>query len=71
MKKKWLIIAIMVTFILKLIIVNGQILNIKGYSHDDGLFVLAANNILNHNWLGSYNDKTLSKGIAGILFLVF
>ena len=69
MKKKWFIIAIIIVFLIKLFIVNGQILNIKGYSHDDGLFVSSAESILNNNWLGTYNDRTLSKGVSGILFI--
>lgn len=69
MKRKSIIAAIFIIFFIKLFIVSGQIINIKGFSHDDGLFVLSANNILSNNWLGDYNDKTLSKGVAGILFI--
>ena len=69
MKKEWIIIVIIVVFLVKLFIVNGQIINVKGYSHDDRLFVSAAENVLSNNWLGTYNDKTLSKGVSGVLFI--
>lgn len=69
MKNKWIIITIIVVFIIKLFIVSGQIINVKGYSHDDGLFVSSAESILSKQWLGTYNDKTLSKGVAGITLI--
>ena len=68
--KRWmLIMAIIIMLLLKIFIINGQIINIKNYAHDDKLFVSAAHSILNNNWLGVYNDRTLSKGVAGILFI--
>ncbi|MBQ1551837.1 MAG: hypothetical protein IIZ67_07015, partial [Bacilli bacterium] len=69
MKNKWIIIAITVLFLIKLFIASGQIINVKGYSHDDGLFITSTENIIKNQWLGTYNDKTLSKGVAGVLFI--
>ena len=56
-------------FILKLWIVSVQPIQIKGYTHDDWLFVRGAKSIVEGNWLGEYDDMTLSKGVTGYLFI--
>ena len=68
--KNWFNLFIIIIFIFKSILISSQIIVIKGYSHDDGMFVNLAFNLLSNNWLGEYNDITLSKGIIGILFIV-
>lgn len=39
-------------------------------AYDDQLLIHYAQNLLNGDWLGDYNSKTLSKGISYSLFLV-
>lgn len=69
LKKHWLKIVIIIFFIIKCWIVSIQPIMVKGYSHDDALFINSAINLVEGNWLGVYNDTILSKGITGILFL--
>lgn len=38
--------------------------------HDDQIMIQMAYNLLNGNWLGDYNKRTLVKGITYPLFLV-
>ena len=40
-------------------------------SYDDQLFIHYARNLVDGQWLGEYNAKTLSKGISYSLFLAF
>ena len=70
-KKHWFIIAIIFLFIIKFLITDGQILRVKNSSHDDGYFINAVDYLLKGQWLGPYNDITLSKGVTGILFIAF
>ena len=64
------IIFIIVISIIKLIIVNVQPLYARyNMGYDDVLFVNQANSIVEGNWLGEYNHKTLSKGIFTQLFM--
>jgi len=54
----------------KLILIAAlQIVAIPAHQEDEGLFVNLALNILNGQWLGPYNDMTLSKGPFFPLFL--
>ncbi len=62
--------------VLKLWLVSGQHMFAIGYaSIDDRLFINLANNLINFQWLGAYDDLTLAKGpfyplwIAGSYFL--
>ena len=59
-------------FILKLIIVQVQPLKANyTMKYDDQLMVEMAENIINGNWLGEYNSKTLIKGVFTPLFISF
>lgn len=69
LKKYWFELLLILLFILKIIIVNVQPIYVKNYSHDDRLFVEEAVNITKGKWLGDYNDRTLSKGVTGVLFI--
>lgn len=68
-KKIFFISILFLLFGIKLFIVSIQPIYILNYTHDDSLFVLRAFNILNGNYLGTYNDIILSKGIIGSLFI--
>ena len=68
-KKHYFIIIVLLLFLIKIFLVDNQIIYIKGYEHDDLYFAKSVVHLLNGNWLGSYNDITLTKGISGILFI--
>lgn len=65
------ILAILVILlILKIIMVEVQPLNAKyTMKYDDQLMVEMSENIVNGNWLGEYNSKTLIKGVFTPLFI--
>jgi len=60
----------MIISLIKLVIVNVQPIHARyNMGYDDVLFVNQANSIVEGNWLGEYNHKTLSKGIFTQLFM--
>lgn len=70
-KNKYLIFLILLV-ILKIIIVQVQPLNAKyTMKYDDQLMVEMAENIVDGNWLGEYNSRTLIKGVFTPLFISF
>lgn len=67
--KKW-IIGLILLLLLKIIIVEVQPLNAKyTMKYDDLLMVDIADNIMQGNWLGEYNEKTLIKGVFTPIFM--
>lgn len=63
---------ICIVILLKALITSGiYIYAITVQIHDDQLMIEMAYNLLNGNWLGDYNNRTLVKGITYPLFLVF
>ena len=68
---RWLIIIGGLFFLLKLWMVGGHEMLAKFRPHDDSLFAVLAINILDGNWLGDYNNKTLIKGVGYPLFMAF
>ncbi|NKB61351.1 MAG: hypothetical protein GKR95_04155 [Gammaproteobacteria bacterium] len=63
---------IMVILVLvKLWLVLGQPLIVTFTPHDDLLFVILAQNILDGNWLGEFTDRVLIKGVFYPLFIAF
>ena len=66
----WIFLILLI--ILKIIIVQVQPLNAKyTMKYDDQLMVEMAENIVDGNWLGEYNSKTLIKGVFTPLFISF
>lgn len=64
------IISIIVISLIKLVIVNVQPIHARyNMGYDDSLFIEQANNIVEGNWLGEYNHKTLSKGVFTQVFM--
>ena len=71
-KDKELFLLLVLLVILKIIIVSVQPIYVQyTMKYDDQLMVNLANNIINGNWLGDYNSKTLIKGIITPLFVSF
>jgi hypothetical protein len=59
----WFFAGIIVFALIKLWLIKGQTLIAFGpAAHDDRLFLSLAENIINGNWLGNYNNLTLAKG---------
>lgn len=70
MKKYYLVFGIVFFSVIKFLMVNQLPLAMSLYSNHDGyLMVSLGNSILNGEWLGSYNNRTLVKGFAYPLFL--
>ena len=62
---------ICIVILLKALITSGIYIYAITYNiHDDQLMIQMAYNLLNGNWLGDYNNRTLVKGITYPLFLV-
>ncbi|NKB76623.1 MAG: hypothetical protein GKR96_06130 [Gammaproteobacteria bacterium] len=57
--------------LIKLWLVSGQPLIATFTPHDDLLFVILAQNILDGNWLGEFTDRVLIKGVFYPLFIAF
>jgi len=66
---KWLLIAGFGCVLIKLWMIGGHELLSKYRPHDDSLFAVLAVNILEGNWLGDYNNKTLIKGVGYPMFM--
>ena len=70
MKKYYLVFGIVFFSIIKFLMVNQLPLAMNLYSNHDGyLMISLGNSILNGEWLGTYNNRTLVKGFAYPLFL--
>ncbi|NDA15726.1 MAG: hypothetical protein EBZ14_10835, partial [Gammaproteobacteria bacterium] len=54
--------GIIVLVLVKLWLISPQEMLVRSSPHDDTLFVGLALNILQGDWLGSYNQFTLMKG---------
>ena len=68
----WFRFIIVFFIFLNLIIgANQGIFGITGAGHDDRLFLNLADQILQGNWLGKYNNLTLAKGCFYPLFIAF
>ncbi len=65
----WLVVIGILFFLLKLWMVGGHEMLAKFRPHDDSLFATLAISILDGNWLGEYNNKTLIKGVGYPLFM--
>jgi len=69
-KTIYLIIFVLIT--LQLALVMHLPITVRGDAgHDDGWFISNAINILRGNWLGSFNQMTLIKGVGYPIFLAF
>ncbi|MBS5983957.1 MAG: hypothetical protein KIC67_15245 [Clostridium butyricum] len=69
-KKNWFAIFVVCLFIIKILIVNGLPIFALGETiHDDRLMVDNSISLMNGQWLGNYNERTLVKGIFFPLFL--
>ncbi|WP_252237129.1 hypothetical protein [Clostridium sp. ZBS17] len=69
-KKYKLPIFILLIFIIKLLLVSGiPIIALGGAIHDDRLMIDNSIALLNGQWLGNYNERTLVKGVIFPLFL--
>ncbi len=66
---RWLLVVGVILFLFKLWIVGGHDILVKFRPHDDSLFAILATNLLEGNWLGEYNNKTLIKGVGYPLFM--
>lgn len=66
---RWLLVVGIVLFLFKLWIVGGHDILVKFRPHDDSLFAILATSLLEGNWLGEYNNKTLIKGVGYPLFM--
>jgi hypothetical protein len=66
---RWLLIAGVGFVLIKLWMVGGHELLSKFRPHDDSLFAGLAVHILEGNWLGEYNNKTLIKGVGYPVFM--
>ncbi len=62
-------ITFLVAVLLKLWLVEAHEIYADRTPHDGLLFAFQAYNLLDGNWLGSFNDKTLIKGIGNPLFI--
>ena len=72
MKKKKFITIIFIIIILRIIIsCNLPSFYIKNMYYDDNYMVEQAKNIIKGNYLGTYNDKTLIKGLVFPFFIAF
>lgn len=71
-KKYKFILVLTILLSIKIIIVQVQPLNAKyTMQYDDQLMVEISENIVEGNWLGEYNSKTLVKGVFTPLFIGF
>lgn len=63
-KQFWMIALIMLSMVvLKLLLVSSQqFCAMGGSTHDDSFFLKLGENIASGNWLGEYNNMTLTKG---------
>ncbi|MEW9991031.1 hypothetical protein [Clostridium butyricum] len=69
-KKHALVIFIICLFVIKLLITSGIPIFALGSSmHDDRLMIDNSISLLNGQWLGAYNERTLIKGVVFPLFL--
>ena len=65
----WLIILAVIILAFKLWMVGGHEMLAKFRPHDDSLFATLAISLLEGNWLGDYNNKTLIKGVGYPFFM--
>ena len=69
-KKIVIIIALIITAVRILLMINIPMYFIGDAGYDDELFVEYADNILKGNWLGGYDNRRLIKGISFAIFLL-
>ena len=65
----WIVVLGVLLVLFKLWMVGGHELLAKFRPHDDSLFATLAINLLEGNWLGEYNNKTLIKGVGYPVFM--
>ena len=69
-KKYFLIICLIIISLFKIHITNKlPIMAFPAQVYDDGLMVTLAKNLIEKNWLGTYNSNTLVKGVGFPVFL--
>jgi len=70
--EKYRLVIFMIGFILvkQLLVIGIPLFAHAGAGHDDRLMINMANSLIQGEWLGSYSEKTLVKGLFFPLFLV-
>jgi hypothetical protein len=72
LRRHFFLIGMLVLVLLKLWLVQYQEVTAKGVAqHDDALFVRGAHHLVNGEWLGPYDNKTLVKGPGYPIWLAF
>ena len=69
--KCYIYIILIFSFIKIILVQNLPIYAIANAVHDDRMMINIAQSLMNGEWMGSYNQMTLVKGIMYPLFLVF
>lgn len=69
-KNRLIIFMLSLIVVKQLLVIGLPLFAHAGAGHDDRLMINMANSLVNGEWLGQYNDKTLVKGIFFPLFLV-
>ncbi|HAZ06313.1 MAG TPA: hypothetical protein DCY58_08890, partial [Acetobacterium sp.] len=69
--EKYRLVIFMIGFILvkQLLVIGIPLFAHAGAGHDDRLMINMANSLIQGEWLGSYSEKTLVKGLFFPLFL--